>query len=236
MGSGGYDRIAERLFNIPGVDAYLLEYDSERAGTFAPLKYLPAGKRAYLGIVSSKTGELESLDLLAPPARRGGKARAGRTARRLPAMRLCLQRRRQSAVGSRAMGEARARGRSGARAMGHGLIAWPRAGAARRLSEKRLARAVRACAPEAGSPPKRHPRRCGRRVRRARLFQRLDEGHRRPARHAAGQPLSLLSVEGGRARGNVPAQRGRVLRGAARDPRQRRRRHRRWCAKACWRI
>jgi 5-methyltetrahydropteroyltriglutamate--homocysteine methyltransferase len=64
MGSGAYDRIAERLFNIPGVDAYLLEYDSERAGTFAPLKYLPEGKRAYLGIVSSKTGELEDLDLL----------------------------------------------------------------------------------------------------------------------------------------------------------------------------
>jgi 5-methyltetrahydropteroyltriglutamate--homocysteine methyltransferase len=64
MGSGGYDRIAERLFNTKGVDAYLLEYDSERAGTFAPLKYLPAGRRAYLGIVSSKTGELESLDLL----------------------------------------------------------------------------------------------------------------------------------------------------------------------------
>jgi 5-methyltetrahydropteroyltriglutamate--homocysteine methyltransferase len=64
MGSGGYDRIAERLFNIRGVDAYLLEYDSERAGSFAPLRYLPAGRRGYLGIVSSKTGELESLDLL----------------------------------------------------------------------------------------------------------------------------------------------------------------------------
>jgi 5-methyltetrahydropteroyltriglutamate--homocysteine methyltransferase len=64
MGSGGYDRIAERLFNIKGVDAYLLEYDSERAGSFAPLKYVPAGRRAFLGIVSSKTGDLESLDLL----------------------------------------------------------------------------------------------------------------------------------------------------------------------------
>ncbi|MET0278328.1 MAG: 5-methyltetrahydropteroyltriglutamate--homocysteine S-methyltransferase, partial [Pseudorhodoplanes sp.] len=64
MGSGGYDRIAERLLNTKGVDAYLLEYDSERAGTFEPLKYVPAGRRAYLGIVSSKSGDLENLDLL----------------------------------------------------------------------------------------------------------------------------------------------------------------------------
>lgn len=64
MGSGGYDRIAERLFNTRGIDGYLLEYDSERAGTFEPLKYVPAGRRAYLGIVSSKTGDLESLDVL----------------------------------------------------------------------------------------------------------------------------------------------------------------------------
>lgn len=64
MGSGGYDPIAERLFNTKGVDAYLLEYDSERAGSFTPLKHLPAGRRAYLGIVSSKTGDMESLDVL----------------------------------------------------------------------------------------------------------------------------------------------------------------------------
>jgi 5-methyltetrahydropteroyltriglutamate--homocysteine methyltransferase len=64
MGQGGYDPIAERLFAAPGVDGYLLEYDSERAGTFAPLRFLPKGKRGYLGVVSSKTGALESLDHL----------------------------------------------------------------------------------------------------------------------------------------------------------------------------
>jgi 5-methyltetrahydropteroyltriglutamate--homocysteine methyltransferase len=64
MGQGGYDPIAERLFATPGVDGYLLEYDSERAGTFAPLRFLPKGKRAYLGIISSKTGTMESLDAL----------------------------------------------------------------------------------------------------------------------------------------------------------------------------
>lgn len=62
MGQGGYDPIAERLFTLSGVDGYLLEYDSERAGSFAPLKFLPKGKRGYLGVVSSKTGALESLD------------------------------------------------------------------------------------------------------------------------------------------------------------------------------
>lgn len=64
MGQGGYDPIAERLFAAPGIDGYLLEYDSERAGTFAPLRFLTAGKRAYLGVVSSKTGALETLDQL----------------------------------------------------------------------------------------------------------------------------------------------------------------------------
>ncbi len=64
MGQGGYDPIAERLFSEPGIDGYLLEYDSERAGSFAPLRFLTKGKRAYLGLVSTKTGALESVDQL----------------------------------------------------------------------------------------------------------------------------------------------------------------------------
>ncbi|MGP0091808.1 MAG: 5-methyltetrahydropteroyltriglutamate--homocysteine S-methyltransferase [Xanthobacteraceae bacterium] len=62
MGDGGYAPIAEALFTRCDVDAYLLEYDSPRAGDFAPLRYLPAGKRAYLGIISTKNPELESSD------------------------------------------------------------------------------------------------------------------------------------------------------------------------------
>ena len=65
MGSGGYDPIAERLFNELDVDGFLLEFDSERAGTFEPLRFLPAGKRAFLGIISSKTSEIEDADDLA---------------------------------------------------------------------------------------------------------------------------------------------------------------------------
>jgi 5-methyltetrahydropteroyltriglutamate--homocysteine methyltransferase len=64
MGEGGYGPIAERLFGRLDVDAYLLEYDSPRAGDFAPLKYLPKGKLAYLGLVSTKRPELEPADAL----------------------------------------------------------------------------------------------------------------------------------------------------------------------------
>jgi 5-methyltetrahydropteroyltriglutamate--homocysteine methyltransferase len=62
MGSGGYDPIAEELFNQTNVDAFLLEFDTERAGTFAPLRHLPAGKQAILGIISTKTNQLEPID------------------------------------------------------------------------------------------------------------------------------------------------------------------------------
>ena len=59
MAAGGYEPVAEKLFNVTPVDAFLLEYDSERAGDFRPLRFLPKGKHAVLGLVSSKTPELE---------------------------------------------------------------------------------------------------------------------------------------------------------------------------------
>jgi 5-methyltetrahydropteroyltriglutamate--homocysteine methyltransferase len=62
MGDGGYAPIAEALFTRADVDAFLLEYDSQRAGDFAPLRHLPAGKRAYLGIISTKNPALEPAD------------------------------------------------------------------------------------------------------------------------------------------------------------------------------
>jgi 5-methyltetrahydropteroyltriglutamate--homocysteine methyltransferase len=57
---GGYDRIAEKVFGELGYDRLLLEYDSERAGGFAPLRYVPKGKTVVLGLVSTKTPALES--------------------------------------------------------------------------------------------------------------------------------------------------------------------------------
>ena len=57
---GGYDAIAERLFNELAVDRFLLEYDDERSGNFAPLKFVPKGKTVVLGLVSTKRAALES--------------------------------------------------------------------------------------------------------------------------------------------------------------------------------
>jgi 5-methyltetrahydropteroyltriglutamate--homocysteine methyltransferase len=62
MAAGGYEPVARKLFNDVPVDTYLLEYDSERAGDFSPLRFLPKGKQAVLGLVSSKVGELEAED------------------------------------------------------------------------------------------------------------------------------------------------------------------------------
>ena len=62
---GGYDAIAEKLFGRLNVDAFLLEYESDRAGTFEPLRFVPRGKTVVLGLVSSKLPELESQDHLA---------------------------------------------------------------------------------------------------------------------------------------------------------------------------
>ncbi|WP_043339248.1 5-methyltetrahydropteroyltriglutamate--homocysteine S-methyltransferase [Belnapia moabensis] len=64
IASGGYDPVAEVLFNGIDADAYFMEYDTERAGSFAPLRFLPKGKTVVLGLVTSKTGELESKDML----------------------------------------------------------------------------------------------------------------------------------------------------------------------------
>jgi len=62
IAEGGYDPIAEILFNEIGVDGYFLEYDSPRAGGFAPLRFLPKGKIAVLGLITTKDAALESKD------------------------------------------------------------------------------------------------------------------------------------------------------------------------------
>ena len=64
MAQGGYERVADILFNKMNVDAYFMEYDSERAGGFEPLRFLPKAKQAVLGVMTSKTGALESKDQL----------------------------------------------------------------------------------------------------------------------------------------------------------------------------
>jgi 5-methyltetrahydropteroyltriglutamate--homocysteine methyltransferase len=64
LAEGDYAPVAEILFNDIEVDAYFLEYDSERAGGFEPLKHLPSGKTAVLGLVSTKTPNMEPIEHL----------------------------------------------------------------------------------------------------------------------------------------------------------------------------
>jgi 5-methyltetrahydropteroyltriglutamate--homocysteine methyltransferase len=64
FGEGGYDPVAEVLFNKIDVDSYFLEYESARAGSFEPLRFVPKHKTVVLGLVSSKLPQLESKDIL----------------------------------------------------------------------------------------------------------------------------------------------------------------------------
>ena len=64
IAEGGYEPISELLFNEIGVDGYFLEYDLPRAGGFAPLRFLPKGKTAVLGLVTTKSPKMESKDEL----------------------------------------------------------------------------------------------------------------------------------------------------------------------------
>ena len=82
MAQGGYERVADVLFNQMNVDAYFMEYDSERAGGFEPLRFLPKGKQVVLGVMTSKTGQLESKDQL--------KRRIEEAAKFAPLDQLCL--------------------------------------------------------------------------------------------------------------------------------------------------
>jgi len=64
VASGGYEPIAEMLFNTIGVHGYFMEFDTARAGGFGPLRFVPKGKQVVLGLVTSKAGALESRDEL----------------------------------------------------------------------------------------------------------------------------------------------------------------------------
>ena len=61
---GGYEPIAEQVFGSLRFDRFLLEYDSERAGGFDPLRFVPKGKQVVLGLITTKRGQLENQDVL----------------------------------------------------------------------------------------------------------------------------------------------------------------------------
>ena len=81
VASGGYEPVAEAMFSS-AVDAFFMEFDSERAGGFEPLRYLPKGKKIVLGLVTTKVGELESKEEL--------KKRIDAAAKFVPLEDLCL--------------------------------------------------------------------------------------------------------------------------------------------------
>ena len=62
VAQGGYDFVADALFNELNVDGFFMEFDDERSGGFAPLRFVPPGKYVVLGLVTSKKGELEAKD------------------------------------------------------------------------------------------------------------------------------------------------------------------------------
>jgi 5-methyltetrahydropteroyltriglutamate--homocysteine methyltransferase len=82
VASGGYDFVAEALFNELDVDGFFLEFDDERSGGFEPLRFLPPGKQVVLGLVTTKRPELESADDL--------KRRIDEAAKYVPLDQLCL--------------------------------------------------------------------------------------------------------------------------------------------------
>jgi 5-methyltetrahydropteroyltriglutamate--homocysteine methyltransferase len=82
MATGGYEAVAEAFFNNTNVDGFFLEFDTERAGGFEPLRFVPKGKKVVLGLVSSKEATLESKDAL--------KRRIDEAAKFIPLDQLCL--------------------------------------------------------------------------------------------------------------------------------------------------
>jgi 5-methyltetrahydropteroyltriglutamate--homocysteine methyltransferase len=82
LGEGGYDWLAERIFTRLRLDYFCLEYDTPRAGSFEPLRFMPKDRIVVLGLVSSKSAEIESADVLC--------RRIDEAARYVPLERLCL--------------------------------------------------------------------------------------------------------------------------------------------------
>jgi 5-methyltetrahydropteroyltriglutamate--homocysteine methyltransferase len=82
VASGGYEPVADILFNTIKVHAYFMEYDTERSGGFEPLRFVPKDKTVVLGLITSKTGRLESKDEV--------KRRIDQAAKFVPVEQLCL--------------------------------------------------------------------------------------------------------------------------------------------------
>ena len=92
VASGGYEPVAEILFNEIKIDAYFMEYDSDRAGGFEPLRFVPKGKTVVLGSRDVEERQARIEGRAQAPHRRGREVRAARPALPVAAMRLRLDR------------------------------------------------------------------------------------------------------------------------------------------------
>ena len=123
IASGGYDYVAEHLLAHTNLDGYFLEYDSDRAGGFEPLRYFPKGnKQLVLGLVTSKSGRLERKDDIKRRIDEATKYVALEQLVPVAAMRLRLDRGRQRAGRRRAVGQAAHDRRAGGRGVGPDLM------------------------------------------------------------------------------------------------------------------
>jgi 5-methyltetrahydropteroyltriglutamate--homocysteine methyltransferase len=82
IASGGYEFVAEQLLSKANIDGYFLEFDTDRAGGFEPLRFVPKGKLVVLGLVTTKAGKLEAKDEI--------KRRIDEAAKFVPIEQLCL--------------------------------------------------------------------------------------------------------------------------------------------------
>ena len=82
MGTGGYDAVQELLFGKIKVHGFFMEYDDERAGGFEPLRHVPKDRKVVLGLITTKSGELENRDTI--------RRRIDQAAKYVPLDQLCL--------------------------------------------------------------------------------------------------------------------------------------------------
>ena len=135
VAQGGYEPVAEILLNEMKIDGFFLEYDDERSGDFAPLRFAPKSATIVLGLMSSKRAVGRTEGRREAPHRGGDQIRADRAMRAKPPVRLLVDGAWQRSRRGGSVDQARAPGRDRRRSLGRGLIAG--GGRRRFLSQER---------------------------------------------------------------------------------------------------
>ena len=121
VAEGGYDFVADALFNDLNVDGFFLEYDDARSGGFEPLRFVPPGKYVVLGLVTTKRGELEIAGSPEAPDRGSQPVYPYRAAMPVAAVRVCVDGGRQRTHLRRTVGQTPPHRRGGEPGMGRDL-------------------------------------------------------------------------------------------------------------------